>query len=52
METINLQGCFLLFAVSCIAGTFFILFMVDETKGKVMETIATEEEMTTFKSIS
>lgn len=39
METIKIQGCFLIFTVMCLLGSVFIFFVVAETTGQTMETV-------------
>ena len=39
LEIIGLHGCMWVFATSCTAGTFFVIFVMDETKGKVLDVI-------------
>lgn len=41
-ETIGLAATFWLFAVICLIGTFFVYFIVPETKGKSLEEIQRE----------
>lgn len=40
IDKIDLQGCLVIFCVSCIIGTIFTLLFVEETNGKDLNTIA------------
>jgi MFS family permease len=46
-KSIQIQGCFLIFLICCVASFFFVLFFVKETKGKKSHEI---EEMFLDKS--
>jgi hypothetical protein len=41
---LGMQGCMLIFAVTCFVGTLFVLLVLPETKGKRIETIIRELE--------
>lgn len=37
LSIIDLYGCLLIFVVTCIFGTIFVIFLMDETKATSME---------------
>lgn len=39
MESIKIQGCFLIFAIVTLLGSVFTYFVVAETTGQKMETL-------------
>jgi hypothetical protein len=39
-----MQGCMLIFAVTCFSGVLFVALMLPETKGKRIEAIIEELE--------
>lgn len=47
LEIIDLHGCMSLFAITCLLGTFFVIFVMDETKGKTLDLLNDEKNATT-----
>lgn len=45
IDTISLEGCMIIFAVNSIVGSLFIFFILDETRGKPIDTIKCEENV-------
>lgn len=43
MEIINMHGCMLIFAITCALGVVFLIFLVDETKGKTLDLLNVEK---------
>lgn len=46
-EKIGLHGCMLIFSVNCVIGSFFMFFILNETRGKPMDTLHSEDTHTT-----
>lgn len=46
IDIIGLHGCMMIFAFNCIVGSFFIFFVVDETRGKHMDQVKAEPPRT------
>lgn len=44
METIKLHGCLAIYAVVCTLGTIFVSVVINETKGKNLDSIGNENE--------
>lgn len=44
LEKLDLHGCMMIFAINCIVGSFFIFFILDETRGKPMDTLKAEKK--------
>lgn len=47
LEVIDLHGCMLIFATTCVFGIFFVAFFVDETKGRTLDLLNEEKLGTT-----
>lgn len=43
LNIINLHGCLIIFGVGCIIGTIFVLFVLEETKGKSLDDVGLDE---------
>lgn len=41
LEKIELSGCMAIFLIGSIVGTLFVLFALEETKGKSLDTVKT-----------
>lgn len=37
--SIGLHGCMLIFAIACIFGALYLFFVLEETKGKALDTV-------------
>ncbi|XP_055299426.1 uncharacterized protein LOC129567002 [Sitodiplosis mosellana] len=46
LDKVDVYGCMLIFAINCIVGSFFIYFVLDETRGKPMDTLKAEQNQT------
>lgn len=46
IEKIGMHGCMIIFAVNCIIGSFFMFFILNETRGKAMDTLQSENTHT------
>lgn len=44
MEVIDMHGCMLIFAITCALGIIFVIFAVDETKGKTLDLLNKEKD--------
>lgn len=45
LEVLDLHGVMLIFAISCILGAIFVLFVVEETTGKSLDDVGSEERI-------
>lgn len=43
-EIIHMYGCMMIFATFCLIGIFFVIFVMDETKGKSLDAIAATDQ--------
>lgn len=41
----------MIFAINCIVGSFFIFFVLDETRGKPMDTLKADEKQKQMQHI-
>lgn len=39
LELINLSGCITCYMIGCIIGTFFVIFALEETKGRALDSV-------------
>lgn len=44
LEEINLSGCMIIFFIGSIFGAFFVLFALEETKGKALDSLKTKQD--------
>lgn len=44
MEKINLYGCFTIHGLFCVGGILFVIFVMDETKGKNIDDIERKQK--------
>lgn len=44
LECLDLYGCMLLFGCGCFVGTAFVVFILEETTGKSLDNIETNEK--------
>lgn len=44
LEVLDLHGVLMIFAVSCVVGAIFVLFLVEETSGKSLDDVGVEEK--------
>lgn len=45
LERFDLHGCLIIYAVGCIFGFFFVLFLLDETSGKSLDDVGNESKV-------
>lgn len=45
LELFDLHGCLTIYAVGCILGFFFVLFVLDETSGKSLDEVGIENKV-------
>lgn len=45
LELFDLHGCLTIYAVGCILGFFFVLFVLDETSGKSLDEVGDEDKI-------
>lgn len=43
VKLLEMHGCMLVFAATCVLGVFFVIFFVDETKGKTIDLLNEEK---------
>lgn len=46
IEKIGMHGCMIIFAVNCVIGSIFMFFILNETRGKPMDTLQSENNRT------
>lgn len=46
IEKIGMHGCMIIFAVNCIIGSVFMFFILNETRGRPMDTLQSENTHT------
>lgn len=46
LETIDLHGCFLVFGIGSLVGSFFVLFVLKETSGQCLDDVGVVQKRT------